>query len=102
MWLNSGGKEGYEPNADFKRIMEIIDSAKRVSPDKQAELGKELFRIWAEGCYEIGIAGLTPLVQGVAVINVNLKNVPASNELGNDWPLRTPGNARTEQFYFAK
>jgi peptide/nickel transport system substrate-binding protein len=22
--------------------------------------------------------------------------------LGNDWPLRSPGNARTEQFYFAK
>jgi peptide/nickel transport system substrate-binding protein len=26
--------------------------------------------------------------------------VPAT--LGNDWPLRSPGNARTEQFYFTK
>jgi len=22
--------------------------------------------------------------------------------LGNDWPLRSPGNARTEQFFFAR
>lgn len=99
-WINSNGAEGYEPNDDFKRIMEIIDTAKRVSPEEQAELGQELFRIWADGCYEIGIAGLTPLVQGVAVINVDLKNVPASDTLGNDWPLRTPGNGRSEQFYF--
>lgn len=100
MWLNSEGKEGYEPNEDFKRIMEIIDLAKRVGPEEQQELGKELFRIWAEGCYEIGIAGLTPMVQGVGVVNANLGNVPASDTLGNDWPLRTPGNGRTEQFYF--
>jgi peptide/nickel transport system substrate-binding protein len=27
---------------------------------------------------------------------------PATTTLGNDWPLRSPGNARTEQFFFAK
>ncbi len=101
-WLNSNGAEGYEPNADFKRIMDIIDEAKHVDPEKQAELGKELFRIWSEGCYEIGLVGLTPLIQGVAVINVNLANVPAADTLGNDWPLRTPRNGRAEQFYFTK
>jgi peptide/nickel transport system substrate-binding protein len=40
------------------------------------------------------------MVQGVVVINSKLHNVPET--LGNDWPLRTPGNARTEQFFFAK
>ena len=44
--------------------------------------------------------GLTPMVQGVVVANVKFRNVPTT--LGNDWPLRSPGNARTEQFYFAK
>jgi peptide/nickel transport system substrate-binding protein len=34
----------------------------------------------------------------VVVVNNNLKNVPTT--LGNDWPLRTPGNANPEQFYF--
>jgi len=37
---------------------------------------------------------------GVVVVNSKLHNVPAT--IGNDWPLRTPGNARSEQFYFTK
>ena len=36
-------------------------------------------------------------MQGVVVVNSKLHNVPTT--LGNDWPLRTPGNTRTEQFY---
>jgi hypothetical protein len=43
---------------------------------------------------------LTPMVQDVVVINSKMHNVP--NALGNDWPLRSPGNARTEQFFFTK
>jgi peptide/nickel transport system substrate-binding protein len=40
------------------------------------------------------------MIQGVVVVNKDLKNVP--EKAGNDWPLRTPGNARIEQFYYAK
>jgi hypothetical protein len=29
-----------------------------------------------------------------------MHNVPTT--IGNDWPLRTPGNARTEQFFFTQ
>ena len=43
--------------------------------------------------------GLTPMIQGVVVANSKFHNVPLT--IGNDWPLRTPGNARTEQFFFA-
>jgi hypothetical protein len=32
------------------------------------------------------------------VVSTRLHNVPQT--LAKDWPLRTPGNARTEQFYF--
>lgn len=39
----------------------------------------------------------TPIVQGVGVVNSKLRNVPTT--LGNDWPLRSPGNARPEQFF---
>ena len=53
----------------------------------------------AEQLFEIGTIGLTPMVQGVVVTNSKFRNVPAT--LGNDWPLRSPGNARTEQFFFA-
>ena len=97
-WLNTNGAEGVEPTDAFKRVVEIIDTGKTVGPEEQVALAQELFRLWVDECYEIGTVGLTPLVQGVVVLNNNLKNVPES--LGNDWPLRTPGNANPEQFYF--
>jgi peptide/nickel transport system substrate-binding protein len=98
-WLNSQGKEGVEPPPPLKRIMELVDTARRVGPDGQVKAAQELFKIWADEVYEIGTVGLTPMIQGVVVINSKFHNVPLT--MGNDWPLRTPGNARTEQFFFA-
>ncbi len=99
-WLSSGGKDGVEPIEPLKRIMQLIDTARSVGRDGQVQAAQELFRIWADNVIEIGTVGLTPMVQGVVVINNKFHNVPQS--IGNDWPLRTPGNARTEQFFFAK
>jgi len=98
-WYATGGKEGQEPTPEMKRIVEIVDKARTVGPDEQVKLSQELFRIWAENCFEIGTVGLTPMVQGVVVAGTKFRNVPTT--LGNDWPLRSPGNARTEQFFFA-
>jgi peptide/nickel transport system substrate-binding protein len=99
-WAQSKGKEGMEPPAPIKRIMEIVNTARRVGPEQQTKLAQELFRIWADNVYEIGTVGLTPMVQGVVVTGTKFHNVPTT--LGNDWPLRSPGNARTEQFFVAK
>jgi peptide/nickel transport system substrate-binding protein len=99
-WFASGGKEGQEPTPEMKRIVEIVDKARTVPPDEQVKLSQELYRIWADNVFEIGTIGLTPMVQGVVVVNNKFRNVPT--KMGNDWPLRSPGNARTEQFYFAK
>ena len=99
-WAQTKGKEGMEPPAPIKRIMEIVNTARRVGPDQQTKLAQELFRIWADNVYEIGTVGLTPMVQGVVVVGTKFRNVPTT--LGNDWPLRSPGNARTEQFFVAK
>ncbi len=98
-WINSKGKEGVEPPPSIKRIMELVDTARRVGPDGQVKAAQELFKIWADEVYEIGTVGLTPMIQGVVVINSKFHNVPLT--MGNDWPLRSPGNARTEQFFFA-
>lgn len=97
-WLQTGGAEGVPLTPEIQRIVEIIDMGKTVGTEDQIKLAQELFRLWVDQCYEIGTVGLTPLVQGVVVINNFLKNVPLA--LGNDWPLRTPGNANPEQFYF--
>jgi peptide/nickel transport system substrate-binding protein len=99
-WLSSGGKEGVEPTEPLKQIMQLIDTARRVGRDGQIKAAQELFRIWADNVFEIGTVGLTPMVQGVVVVNSKMHNVPKT--LANDWPLRTPGNARTEQFFFSK
>ena len=99
-WLTSDGKEGVEPIEPIKRIMQLIDTARTVGRDGQVQAAQELFRIWADNVFEIGTVGLTPMVQGVVVVDTKLHNVPTT--IGNDWPLRTPGNARTEQFFFTK
>ena len=99
-WADTKGKEGVEPPASVKRIMEIVDQAKTVSAEQQAKLAQELFRIWVDNIWEIGTVGRTPMVQGVVVTNTKLHNVPTT--LGNDWPLRSPGNARPEQFFFTR
>ena len=99
-WYDTKGKEGAEPPAPIKKIVELVDTARTVGPDGQVKAAQEIFRIWADQVYEIGTVGLTPMVQGVVVVNTKLRNVPTT--LGNDWPLRSPGNARPEQFYYTK
>ena len=97
-WFDTNGKEGAEPPASAKRVIELQDNAKSASPAQKVEIAKEIFRIWVDNMYEIGVVGLTATDQGVAVVNAKLHNVPAN--LTKDWPLRTPGNGRPEVWFF--
>lgn len=99
-WVNSNGAKGVKPTPEIQRVMDIIDEAKISGRKKQIKLAQEMFRIWADNVWEIGTVGLTPMVQGVVVVNEKLKNV--AKVAGNDWPLRTPGNTRPEQFFYAR
>ena len=99
-WYDTKGEKGMEPPAPIKRIVELVDTARTVGPDGQTKAAQEIFRIWADQVYEIGTIGLTPMVQGVVVVNSRMHNVPKT--LGNDWPLRSPGNARPEQFFYTR
>ena len=99
-WYASGGSSGQAPTPEIKRLVEIIDEAKTSSRNRQVALAKELFKIWADNVWEIGTVGMTPMIQGVLVANDNLRNVP--EVAGNDWPLRTPGDTRLEQYFYAK
>ncbi|MHA1567691.1 MAG: ABC transporter substrate-binding protein [Alphaproteobacteria bacterium] len=99
-WVRTNGASGMEPTPELQRVMDIIDEAKLSGRERQIELAQELFRIWADNVWEVGTVGLTPMVQGVIVVNENLRNV--AEVAGNDWPLRTPGNTRPEQFFYAQ
>jgi peptide/nickel transport system substrate-binding protein len=97
-WYATGGKEGVEPTPELKKLVELIDKAKASSPADRNNIAKDLFTAWVDNLYEIGIVGLTPMVQGVVVANNDMMNVPKS--IGNDWPSRSPGNACPETWYF--
>jgi len=97
-WYDTNGKEGVEPPADAKKIIELQDKAKTVGPAEQAKIAQEIFRIWVDDMFEIGTVGLTATDQGVAVVNAKLHNVP--EKLTKDWPLRTPGNGRPEVWFY--
>ena len=97
-WYDTNGKEGVEPPADVKKIVELQDKAKTVGPAEQVKIAQEIFKIWVDNMFEIGTVGLTATDQGVAVVNAKLHNVPAN--LTKDWPLRTPGNGRPEVWFF--
>jgi peptide/nickel transport system substrate-binding protein len=99
-WFVTSGQQGMEPPVEIKKIVQSIDSARLVSPEKQGALAKEMYTLWVDQQILIGTIGLSPMVQGVVVVNSSMRNVPTT--LGNDWPLRTPGNARPEQFFFKK
>ena len=98
--IAAGGLDNPEIPGPIRDIMKLIDTARTVGPDDQVKAAQEIFRIWADNLYEIGTIGLTPMVQGVVVLGNKFRNVPTT--IGNDWPLRSPGNARTEQFFFAR
>ncbi len=99
-WYDTGGKDGVEPPADWKRVVELQDEAKTVGPERQAEIAKEIFTLYVDNLWDIGIVGLTATDQGVVVVNKNLRNVPT--DLTKDWPLRTPGNGLPETWFYAQ
>lgn len=99
-WYQTNGEKGMEPPPEIKKIVDIIDEGKISGPERQAELAQELYRMWTDYLWSIGTVGMTPMIQGVVVVNDNLMNVPET--AGNNWPFRTPGNTRPEQYFFTK
>jgi peptide/nickel transport system substrate-binding protein len=99
-WFLTDGAEGLEPIPEFKRLVELREQAKTVGRAGQIEIAQEIYRVWSDNLFQVGTVGLTPMIQGVVVVNQNMRNVPEL--LANDWPLRTPGNARPEQFYYVQ
>jgi peptide/nickel transport system substrate-binding protein len=97
-WYRSNGARGIEPTGSILRLVEIIEEAKSVGTERQIELANELFTLTSNELFGIGTVGLTPMIQGVVVVNKDMKNVPLV--VANDWPLRTPGDARPETFFF--
>jgi peptide/nickel transport system substrate-binding protein len=100
LWVESNGEQGEEPSEEMKALLDMHLRGPSLPEAERNELGQQIYRTIVENMYNIGIVGLSPMVQGVEVINADLRNVPEI--AGNDWPLRTPATAFPEQFFYAR
>ncbi len=96
IWYQSNGAQGEEP-PQFIQDLENLHLAGAVAGrEEQVEIAQEIYRIWGPQLYHIGTVGMTP---APFIVSERLRNFP--DVLGNDWPLRTPGNGNPEQYFFA-
>lgn len=97
LWYQSGGTSGEEPPQFIKDLENLHLKGQTVGPEEQVKIAQEIYRIWGKQLYHIGTIGMTP---AVFIINSKIRNFP--EVVGNDWPLRTPGNVNPEQLFYAQ
>ena len=97
-WYDTNGKEGVEPPAEAKKIVELLDKAKTVGPGRAGQ--DRPGDLQALGGQHVRDRHRRPDRHGPGRGGGQRKlhNVPAN--LTKDWPLRTPGNGRPEVWFF--
>ncbi len=100
LWVQSNGEQGLEPTPEMMELLEKHWAGPTLADEERNALGQEIYRTIVDEMYNIGIVGLSPMVQGVIVANAKLMNVPEKG--GNDWPLRTPATAYPEQLFYTE
>ncbi len=96
-WYQSGGEQGEEPPQWVKDLEELHVRGGTVGPEEQVAIAQEIYDFWGRELIHIGTVGLNP---NVFIKNANVRNFP--EVVGNDWPLRTPGNINPEQIFIAE
>ena len=97
-WFQTSGKEGKEPSAKMKELMEKWRKAFGVPEAERVQLGKDVWKIAAEEVFIISIIGLGAASQGVRITKNTLGNTPA--RMYNSPDGKTPGISRPVTFYF--
>jgi peptide/nickel transport system substrate-binding protein len=86
-WYKTGGKEGEEPTAELKELMDLYDAYKNsVDSAEQVEIGKKMVRLTTERLNVIGTIGMSP---SLTVIKNNFHNVAENHT--SDWLIMSPG-----------
>ena len=99
-WYASNGEQGVEPIDEIKQIHAWYTEGLKLPPDQSAELAKNIYKWHVESQAQSGVAGLSPMVMGVVVVNKNLANVPPS--WANDVVFNTPWPSFPEQFFYTE
>ncbi|HMK35278.1 MAG TPA: ABC transporter substrate-binding protein [Desulfomonilaceae bacterium] len=96
LWFQSGGKNGEEPPADIKQLMETYQQIlTTVSPDKKKELFKKIIDANEQNLWVIG---LVHDPDDFYVVAKHMFNVPKRDF--QSWIYPNPGPIHPEQFFF--
>jgi peptide/nickel transport system substrate-binding protein len=97
IWYKSGGAQGIEPTAEFRRAMDLYDEYKvTVDAQRQLEIGREIVRMSTENLWVVGTVGMVP---NPVVVKNNFRNVQTNHT--SDWIIMTPGTMDPSHFYFS-
>ncbi len=96
IWYKTGGAQGEEPTADFKKAMDLYDEYKATADSaKQVEIGKKIVRLGTESLWAIQTNGLQP---GPLLVKDNFKNV-IEEGFTADWLIMAPGTQDPCHYY---
>ena len=87
-WFASDGEEGDEPYEEIKQLVEWYREGLKLPPMSPAKLAQKIYAWHVDNQAQSGVAGMSPMVMGVVVVNENLGNVPPS--WANDVVFNTP------------
>ncbi|MDP3061617.1 MAG: ABC transporter substrate-binding protein [Chloroflexota bacterium] len=100
-WFASAGTSGRQPTSpEMLRVMELTRSGPGLTPAKQVEAAKEMWRIAIDQQWMINLVGLGPAVIGVRIVKNDMGNVPDRNSIYR--AARVPGGGRPETFFFKR
>lgn len=88
-WFQTRGREGTEPPADLREVMELWHKGFTAPEAERDGLGKQIFKILVEQVIAIGLVGGGIGDMGLFVARTNLGNVPARVVNALPGPLNT-------------
>ena len=94
-WYKTAGKEGEEPNAELKELMDLFDKYKiTVDPADQLAVAKEIVRETTTQLNVIQTCGMAPTP---VIVKNYFNNVSKSHT--SDWLIMTPGTLDPSHFW---
>jgi len=60
LWKHSSGKKGEAPTTEFLRLMRLNDQRRNCAVDEEVEVFKEIYKLYAENVWMIGLVGEIP------------------------------------------
>jgi peptide/nickel transport system substrate-binding protein len=60
LWYNTLGRDGEKPEGDFKRIIDLSEKRKNSDLDEEIGIMKEIYKIYSENMWIIGLVGEIP------------------------------------------